>query len=114
LAIGLGLVFLLVLIGIVIALVSRNSEKERQYPPTAIYADQPEKGKHRPTSLLATLNAATAMITTDASRGQHKYPPNDSASLSSNHHDLTAIPVGGSMSPDGEFDDYVRTRWSFE
>jgi hypothetical protein len=70
-AISLGLVFLLVLIGLLIALRHRHKDggNNTSYPVGVHAADnnaeEQEKSRHRPTSLLATLNAATAMMTTD-------------------------------------------------
>jgi hypothetical protein len=108
LAIGLGLVFLLVLLGLLFTL--RGRKDERQPRPNSIYADQPEK-KHRPTSFLATLNAATAMITADQSRTS-RFHPDDSISTSDTHGLANAaVPVGGATSPEPDYDDYVRTRW---
>lgn len=104
------------LIGLFFALRHRNSDHERQPLNTAYAIDEKERNKHRPTSLLATLNAATAMITADGHK-QQQQPYDGSASSStlnsSNHLTSGAIAMGEEPEM-GDFEDYVRTRWSFE
>ncbi|KAE8253748.1 hypothetical protein A4X13_0g3677 [Tilletia indica] len=62
-AIGLGLVFLLTLLGLLWAMARRNKNKGVDAPLSA-YDDVPGEGEHpgRPSSLLATLNAATENV----------------------------------------------------
>ena len=58
-AIGLGLVFLLVLIGVLIALARRRKTNQELLSD----GDSSQSGSHhRPTSLLATVGAATAVL----------------------------------------------------
>ncbi|GAA5926124.1 hypothetical protein JCM10213_007377 [Rhodosporidiobolus nylandii] len=66
-AIGLGVVFLLVLAGLLIALARRKDEPQQQYPPPSARYGQGGNGSeasslHRPTSLLQTVGAATAVL----------------------------------------------------
>lgn len=56
-AIAAGIVFLLVLIGILWALFSRRNDKEERYD--AVEEEDDDSSHHRPTSLLAHINAAT-------------------------------------------------------
>jgi len=113
-AIALGIVFFLVVIGLFFVLRRRSTEQQRQYPVNVPYtADQSEKTKHRPTSLLATLNAATAMIATESSRNTARnLNPDDSASLDNEVAGI--IRSKGPNQEDADEDEYVRARWSFE
>lgn len=72
-AIALGVVFLLVLIGLLIALARRKDEPQQQYPPKNLVGAAGVAGDnasttssmqnlHRPTSLLQTVGAATAVL----------------------------------------------------
>jgi hypothetical protein len=131
-AISLGVVFVLVLIGILVALRHRNQSQNNTAYPVGVHADnndEQEKSRHRPTSLLATLNAATAMMTEKEQRG-----PNSSASsfvlgdpgASSSHvHDgdaagAAAVLAGASGSHDHDDDEGVEheyethARYSFD
>lgn len=89
-AIALGIVFLLVLLGLLIALRHRNNDKsEPSADPVAPLADDASSSrattpaKRRPTSLLATLNAATAMMAMekDTKMRSRSVTPDDSASI---------------------------------
>jgi hypothetical protein len=68
------------------------------------------KKKRRPTSLLATLNAATALIAADGTKTGRS--PDDSASLDNEVQGI--ISSQGIDQEDQEYDDHVRARWSFE
>jgi hypothetical protein len=57
-AIGAGIVFLLVLTGIIFALFARRGRREDKYVPSEYDADD-DSAHERPTSLLAHINAAT-------------------------------------------------------
>ncbi|GAA5891635.1 hypothetical protein JCM6882_006152 [Rhodosporidiobolus microsporus] len=64
-AIALGVVFLLVLVGLLVALARRRDEPQTQYPPAAAMHDgtgTETSSLHRPTSLLQTVGAATAVL----------------------------------------------------
>lgn len=133
-AIALGVVFLLVLIGLLFALRHRDSQESKahaSYPVGVPYADKtPEKTKQRPTSLLATLNAATARVASgnqDARRTVHDNASREHSPVASprsiyhsdneEEDDAMAGAIGypsGRTSDYGEDADIVRTRYSFE
>ncbi|KAH8928670.1 hypothetical protein BT69DRAFT_1236844 [Atractiella rhizophila] len=64
-AISLGIVFFLVLLGLLVALCNRREEPS-SYPIAPIRADEDINNAHqRPTSLLAAINAATAQVVSE-------------------------------------------------
>lgn len=137
-AIALGVVFLLVLVGLLVALKNRKADqKAAAYPAAGRYNGSDdeihEKGR-RPTSLLATLNAATALVAADGAtknqQAKRETGPSQYDDDSTDDHDLSTAALGGaamahhpssSSSEDDEdqfYDDegeeIVRMRYSFE
>lgn len=138
-AIALGVVFLLVLIGLLMAIKNRRADrKAAAYPAVGRYNNGSddeirEKGR-RPTSLLATLNAATALVAADGATKNHQAKRETGPSVydetdSTEGHGLAAggAAVGmerhsSSSEDEGEEDvfyddegeEIVRMRYSFE
>jgi len=130
-AISLGIVFLLVLIGLIIALRYRHNEQKHAYPaamPVNYDNDSTaEKPRHRPTSLLATLNAATAMMAADHMGKEGKEPRRTPSRSDVGHDDSRSIGeedmgqaaiarmrnTSSQMDADEEEPDIVRMRYSF-
>ena len=121
--------FLLVLIGFIIAIRYRHNEQKQNHlgaaPVDYDNDSTEEKRKHRPTSLLATLNAATAMMTQGGKEGKE---PRRIPSRSTNGYEDDSRSIGeenlgqaavarmrntSSQMADEEEDDLVRMRYSF-
>lgn len=135
-AIALGVVFLVVLIGLLLALKNRKADQKAAYPAAGRYnkdEDVIEEKGRRPTSLLATLNAATALVAADGATksaaakretGPSQYD-DDARSVGSDHLPMAgAAPARQSGSSDDHFfeadgmvdedEEIVRMRYSFE
>ncbi|GAA5977101.1 hypothetical protein JCM5350_003219 [Sporobolomyces pararoseus] len=102
-AIALGVVFLLVLIGLLIALSRRKDEP--QYPPNrnlgaSTSTNSSAEGLHRPNSLLQTVGAATAvLLDPKGEKGMH----HDHDSLNGGmDYDGAAMSYGSDYGDDGE------------
>ncbi|KAL8292370.1 hypothetical protein RQP46_001836 [Phenoliferia psychrophenolica] len=113
-AIALGVVFLLVLIGLLIALARRSDEPA--YPPSQprLRTDQSDdlRPKHHPTALLEAVGAATAVMLDKKGGDEKRGPPAD--------HDSIAGPMsfdGATSWDDGdagpETGGVARARYSF-
>ncbi|GAA5826546.1 hypothetical protein JCM11251_002420 [Rhodosporidiobolus azoricus] len=113
-AIALGVVFLLVLIGLLIALARRKDEPQSQYPPPAAMHDgtgTETSSLHRPTSLLQTVGAATAVLLDPKGEkgvpqgGAHGYPYEGDAGLGSFDAAAAGGVGAGAMSYGSDYDD---------
>ncbi|KWU43966.1 hypothetical protein RHOSPDRAFT_5691, partial [Rhodotorula sp. JG-1b] len=100
-AIGLGVVFLLVLIGLFVALARRK--EEQQYPPRDPAHEQDAAGAdrgQRPSSLLQTVGAATAVML--EGKGGEKSYPQDQHDADSSFGDDSAIGYGSEFGEERE------------
>ena len=100
-AIGLGVVFLLVLIGLLVALARRK--EEQQYPPRDPAHEQDAAGLHRgqrPSSLLQTVGVATAVML--EGKGGEKSYPQDQHDADSSFGDDSAIGYGSEFGEERE------------
>ncbi|GAA5987924.1 hypothetical protein JCM10908_007272 [Rhodotorula pacifica] len=99
-AIGLGVVFLLVLIGLLIALARRK--EEQQYPPrdpAHQYDSAGYERSQRPSSLLQTVGAATAVMLDG--KGEKSYSP-DQQDPDSSFGDDSAVGYGSEFGEERE------------
>lgn len=100
-AISLGIVFVLVLIGLLVALRHRG-DQEQTYP-VAHTTEDDDVLAHRPTSLLTAINQATAMIATEQ-KGEKKGKGSPSAwdeGASASGHDQALHGLGFGATPGG-------------
>ena len=102
-AIGLGVVFLLVLIGLLVALARRK--EEQQYPPPDPAHEKDAAGldrAQRPSSLLQTVGAATAVMLEGEGKGGEKSTPDDQHDADSSFGDDSAIGYGSEFGEERE------------
>lgn len=127
-AISLGVVFLVVIIGLLVALHQRRSDNNNNAASAKTVAggyngDDEEETNRRPTSLLATLNAATAMMTAEKMNGHQKGETqasryDDSESIDEQHFAAARQSMGSDGGQQYVYEDdeadLVRMRYSFE